>query len=420
VRTRILYISTISKTSARPARIRAMIESSSQILREHLPIVTVLADNPLVTQPPVPPLRPVMPKLMHLQILRAMAASLVVVDHGLAALKSFGYPGDRYLYPANLIGDSGVSAFFALSGLIMVRQSAPLFGRRRAPLEFAYRRITRIVPLYWIATFCWLAGMVLTHLVPPRLIRQLLFSLFFVPNYLAHDPQQMNPLLGVGWTLNYEMFFYLMFAFALLLPRRLGLLALLVVPEILVTLGRIYGHAAAHTPAAILSFYSDPIILLFAHGVLIGFFELELKDLGTLRWPISPAYLLAIPVLPLVAFPTTLGTSNSSGILAISSTLVLLCCTLAAQIPPGRFDRAMILFGDASYSTYLFHLLPLIALYSARRAFLPGREDSVAYAFAITLLTVIAANLAGLGIHLVLERPLIRAFRRMLSGRHSA
>ena len=111
-----------------------------------------------------------------------------------------------------------------ISGLIMWT-----IGARRPPTpkEFLLRRVIRVVPLYWFVTLA-LAG---TWLVLPNLLPNLsptpsdvLLSLFFIPHY---DPTgQIVPLLVPGWTLNYEAFFYVVFAATLLTPlaNRLWLL----------------------------------------------------------------------------------------------------------------------------------------------------------------------------------------------------
>lgn len=88
-------------------------------------------------------------KLLDLQILRALAASLVVADHVVGAVSGVGVPADIFRQPGHLMGHLGVITFFVLSGLIMVRQSSALFAVPGGALRFAYRRI---VPMYWIAT----------------------------------------------------------------------------------------------------------------------------------------------------------------------------------------------------------------------------------------------------------------------------
>ena len=88
-----------------------------------------------------------------------------------------------------------------------------------SPADFARRRIRRIVPLYWLATLFSAT----VALVAPSLLKSTVFdlphlaaSLLFMPWSNPADPSTITPVVVPGWTLNYEMFFY--FVFALLLP----------------------------------------------------------------------------------------------------------------------------------------------------------------------------------------------------------
>jgi len=80
------------------------------------------------------------------------------------ALNYTGIPVPQYEHTTVLLGDMGVASFFVLSGFLMVRQTDGMFGRGLSPFVFAYRRIIRIVPLYWIATIAWLKCIGLMHL----------------------------------------------------------------------------------------------------------------------------------------------------------------------------------------------------------------------------------------------------------------
>ena len=98
--------------------------------------------------------------------------------------------------------------FFVISGFVMVHASEPLFGRADGPRLFWLRRLIRIAPLYWAVTSLYL---VLTLLLPdmatshysPGLIAA---SYLFFP--FPREDGTMQPVVGLGWTLNYEMFFY--------------------------------------------------------------------------------------------------------------------------------------------------------------------------------------------------------------------
>src|SRR5580658_7850078 len=102
-------------------------------------------------------------KLAQLQILRAVAASLVIVDHAVGTLVKEGYLPGIYKPISFLFGGLGVSVFFVISGLIMMRTSADEFGKPKAAGRFAFRRIVRVAPLYWIATLVVVGSDLLFH-----------------------------------------------------------------------------------------------------------------------------------------------------------------------------------------------------------------------------------------------------------------
>ena len=350
-----------------------------------------------------------LPKLLDLQILRAIAASLVVVDHTILALKFNGVDTDRFVNAGYLIGHLGVSAFFVLSGLLMVRQSASLFDVKGAPFLFLYRRITRIVPLYWI---------VLLPLVPyfwsisPK---QVILSFLFIPNYLASDPR-LSPILPVGWTLNYEMAFYLLFALILFLPRRRGILFLLIVLEAFVALGRAKSFPMPPSPVAFLNFYTQPFMMLFAHGVLIGFVEMELRPFNRFTFPVSPAFLLVVPAIAGLASPGFIGAGSAWELVSFYGVLVVLLCTLSSSSTNGRIGSLLVLLGDASYSTYLVHLgiTYVVAWLTAR--ILGTQYIRTVFVFAEIGICIVFANLLGLAIHLLIERRITRALRNIPYG----
>lgn len=358
--------------------------------------------------PPVPEPGPHIPKLIHLQVLRAFAASLVVVDHTIFPLVQMGIPAERFKPGADLIGWLGVAAFFTLSGLIMMRQSAGMFGTPRGPVTFIYRRIVRIVPLYWILTFVT----VMLHLLsrspfPPK---DIVLSFLFIPNF-RHHIANLPPVAIQGWTLNYEMAFYLLFTFALFFPRKYAILLLLLVPELLVAIGRSFHFPQTTAISSLLGFYTAPVIVLFGRGVLIGAWESQSRNLVQLKLPFSPAYLLFIPPAIFMMFPGTAGQSWSWELLSFYSILVVLCCTLVANGTPGRILSLFVLLGDASYSTYLFHMAVFPLVLRVVVGILNHRLPTILVILASVLASVIAANALGLLIHSRIERPLIRAIK---------
>ena len=185
-----------------------------------------------------------------------------------------------------LFGQAGVDIFFVISGFIMW---VTTHDRPTTPLRFMTNRIVRIVPLYWLMTLAVAAmafavpslfrGVVLT---PEHVIK----SLLFIPHYYPGMPTRVWPLLLPGWTLNYEMVFYLVFAIALLLPRRLMIPLIAALFTAVVAAGFIFDF-----DSVVADFYTESIILEFVTGMMLGHLWLQ----GKLRIS-PPAAFAAIPV----------------------------------------------------------------------------------------------------------------------------
>jgi exopolysaccharide production protein ExoZ len=360
-----------------------------------------------------------MPKLYNLQILRTMAASLVVVDHAYLTLIHRGLPLQQYTEPAILAGNLGVAAFFVISGLIMMRQSADRFGAPGSWLLFAQHRLVRIVPMYWIATLVWFVAKQVWHNPTGHAKAQILLSLFFIPDVYAENGV-LQPILELGWTLNYEMSFYLLFTLCLLFRRRIGVALLVGVPFALIVvrwtlsnLGAAQVSPAGHPLVAIRGFYTNSIIHLFALGVLLGFAEIKFTAFWRrIRLPISPALLMLAPTILIFAMPTVYGNMRS-GPLSWFAVLVVVLCSLVALDRPGWFNRSLVLLGDASYSTYLFHLWALIWVLNPVLQRHASWTATPAHAAILAVICVICANILGLLIHLAVERPITRSLRKI-------
>jgi len=118
-------------------------------------------------------------------------------------------------------GWSGVDIFFVISGFVMAISSRTLLQRANGWKIFITRRLIRIVPLYWVATTLKLAAIIALPalaLDSPLDLWNTIASYLFIPTF---DDKSLlaAPLLKVGWTLNYEMFFYAIFTLALFLGK---------------------------------------------------------------------------------------------------------------------------------------------------------------------------------------------------------
>jgi exopolysaccharide production protein ExoZ len=338
--------------------------------------------------------------LFSIQYLRALAAMLVVYHH---AREQF--PGFQQALP-NSIGTAGVDLFFVISGFIMVTitDMQPI-----GPGEFVIRRIVRIVPVYWFYTTITAVAI----LIVPMFFRDSRFtvshyvlSLLFVPHLNPGD-MSVSPLLKLGWTLNYEMFFYCLFSATLLLVNRSRILILTLAFIGLVLVGWIF---EPQRPPLVV--YTDAIILEFALGTLIGyaFVTGRLRRIGSLTsWTLIVVALVAAPLLSV--FDGRVHRVIIYGIPACLIVLGSIALEVNCSLPKHRLFR---LVGDSSYSIYLAHLYPVVFL----RFFWPrlglgiqGLSWTAGYVF----VAMVSAIVIGILSYSLLERPLNRRGHRLLT-----
>jgi peptidoglycan/LPS O-acetylase OafA/YrhL len=263
-----------------------------------------------------------------IQWMRALAALLVVVDHGLFTLIDKA-GGDPQWGPfAASLGGTGVELFFVISGFVMIVSSTGRFGSG-AVAQFIRRRLTRIVPLYWLATAVYATKLVLVGDAPsvPNLAR----SLFFVP-YLNLQGE-MHPVYGLGWTLNHEVFFYAVFAVGLLWSLRATLAITAVTLGALVGFGFGLGEAGSTPFGQALFFWSRPIVLFFLVGMALPFLARRLNTSTAIDFRLA-----ALMSMVLVGGAVAAG-SSTSGLpwaLALLGSAVLLLAHLRRTASTSR------------------------------------------------------------------------------------
>lgn len=294
----------------------------------------------------------------------------------------------RYAYR---LGAIGVFLFFAVSGFIMVLTNRDRFGQPRGALDFFVRRLIRIWPMYFIATMVVFA---VRHGADPLYsVENLLKSIVFIPYIGAED--LYRPILGKGWTLNYEMFFYCVFATCLCLPRTLGLA---VTAAVLFVLGISQSGAAG----GLWGFYADTVVLYFLIGVALGC----LVTAPGLRLPHSCSATVAV-IISSGAFISMMfvGRISSTPWVITVFTLALIFVSLyAVAFPDTRFNslaatRVAATLGDSSYSLYLFHGFVLVAMK-------PVLSLLSSVPSLVQLLLVCAtATVACAAVHLYAEKP---------------
>ncbi|WP_322103411.1 acyltransferase [Paraburkholderia sp. J41] len=308
-----------------------------------------------------------MNKLRSLTVLRAIAATTVIVFHIL-------------VNTAHTFGQFGVDIFFVLSGFVI---ALVLDSRELSVGRFLADRIARIVPLYWLLTCCVFAG----TLVAPALFNSttadfgnLLRSLFFVP--YRKESGELFPMLFVGWTLNYEMMFYLVAALSLVLMRRYRLLFAAAL------LAAIFCAARAFNAGDALSaFYSSQRIFEFP----LGFIAWRLWRQG-FRLPPALAAGVAVLAYACMAYVDWNAIADFPllcfGIPAFL--MVMAALSLEASLGNGPLTRGFVFVGDASYAIYLSH--PYCV--EAARRFLPKMVDGFDATAPLGAAFIVAAAIA--------------------------
>jgi exopolysaccharide production protein ExoZ len=335
-------------------------------------------------------------KIYTVQYLRACAALLVLLAH------VFSYQiGDRNPF-SGLTGHLGVMLFFVISGFIMVyiSGSGPF-----SALIFLKRRAIRIVPLYWLFT----SFAALMAALIPSLFKNTVFtwphfikSLFFIVHE-APGTGSLSPLLSLGWTLNYEVYFYIVFAmvaFLSLAPRVIFLTVFFI---------GAWSIGMLSAPAdPVFQFYLNASPLAFLAGTLIGWLSLHgwLTPSSLRIWVLGLLAALGL-AMALGDNGIPLGQVGFAGQVILAASLLLLGLMLEPKLARWSLLEQL---GDASYALYLSHIFVVGAVVHVVRR-ITGSDGTVATMLA-AVISIVVACAASVVIHKVIEKPMLRLFTR--------
>ncbi|HLX67095.1 MAG TPA: acyltransferase [Puia sp.] len=307
-------------------------------------------------------------KLNSIQMLRAVAALLVVYTHSISQMGIFAL-GWQQRTPARIsLGTFGVDLFFVISGFIIYLSAGQLSGRWDS-LSFLWHRFRRINPAYYAAValtvITWIPSFV-RHQRPPITGWQILSWSILLPlpglgHGFAADPPRA---LSQAWSLSFEWLFYLLFfgliffrtrRKALILCLSLGGLALL-------------GWLLQDEIKGVLLFYTDPLLLEFGMGIILG----VVWKRWTPRKPTALCLLLpgllvgvALMLTGYVDYQAVLLPSASIRYLHAllwggAATFVVAGCVFLEKNGTRSLlfhNPLILLLGNASYSIYLFHMI---------------------------------------------------------------
>ena len=309
-----------------------------------------------------------MGKLRSLQILRFFAALSVVWEHAVTRVAQV-YTG----------GQAGVDLFFVLSGFVISHAA------RTRPETFLRDRLTRIYPIYWVWAAGWLA---LTALDWPIGGWPLFTTLTLLPAPVASP---LHTYVGVGWTLSFEMLFYLSVWLTL---RGLSwrVLALAYVAA---------AAASIFSPVGMFKFLGSPMVIEFALGVLAYHLGRGRPALGAAALTLAIILFCIVPK-SLIQAQAWMESYIGLGRVGFIGPIAFMAVWGAAQFDCGsRLWEPLVLLGDASYTIYLSHLLLLLTA-----AKLAGHPFD-------PIVATVACVGIGLAAYLIAERPLLGFVRRL-------
>ncbi|WFR68053.1 acyltransferase [Curtobacterium flaccumfaciens] len=336
-----------------------------------------------------------------MQALRFAAALAVVVLHSCFYVQeALGVPAPNL----RVFGEAGVWLFFAISGFVMVlvtdRQPRP------SPRRFLAARIARVVPLAWLMTSVAVAlgalGLNLNHAESPAVLR-IVASYLFLP---TESPSGLiQPVWNVGWTLVFEIAFYLLVTFALTV--RVDPLTFCT-PVLLLAAG-----AAAFRPpgGSVWWFYADPAVLCFLLGMVTARFAVR-------RWTLR--HIAVTTGLTAVVVATTAPEGTSAALLSgctFATIAVILWLAIVHEDRIGPLlPRWLVRGGDTSYALYLTH--PLVGTAFVAGLGIVGGSSLPMPVLVLT--TVAVAVVCAPLVHRWVDRPLVATARRVLEVRRRA
>jgi exopolysaccharide production protein ExoZ len=330
-------------------------------------------------------------RIEFVQALRGIAAMAVVMYHVRVwiAGPAFVDIGPRLFEN----GAAGVDLFFVISGFIMVHTTWASPGGGRNAARFFAKRFARIWPVYIIAALAYIvaAGEIHKWFATGDGLATFGKSLVFYPG--KHGPPFFGwTPNGVGWTLNYEIWFYVLFAVAMLGGRRrwyvlcgLFVAFLVVIP---------YSYTGNVSPDAYFSYDMFPSLLNllgnsmvweFLAGCAIGAvyrsgIRIQSRELlGTLA-------VLAVTAVIWQQLSTEWSRQGLTGWGPLMIVMVLALALWDKQSPI-KVHPWMLWLGDISFSLYLWHRVAQLGI----QRILPASHPSLEGGFGFVIGTTVAA-----------------------------
>src|SRR4028118_1095072 len=293
-------------------------------------------------------------KLNLLQAYRGIAALLVVMVH--ITITSADLLNQLTFLNLFRAGWSGVDYFFVLSGFIMVYVHRSAIGKKDQLKSFLVKRAMRIYPIYWIITLTVL----FFFLVIPGFANntdlgwgQVILSLLLIP-------QNDKPILDVGWTLIYELYFYFLFCIAIWFKPKHSVPILST--WLFVTILHFCKIVKFPSSFFVLNLVFGNMNLEFVLGCLAAYIVIKYNNkLGKYRWILFGIANLGYVILAMLVAWRNMDFERITTFAVLAAMLIIAATSIDLKDPP-KIPYLLIFLGDASYSIFLTHMPVITAI----------------------------------------------------------
>jgi peptidoglycan/LPS O-acetylase OafA/YrhL len=349
-----------------------------------------------------------------IQILRGIAALGVVYFH---CVGEGGFSGFKKT------GAWGVDIFFIMSGFIIA------YIVSKNTKNFIIKRIFRVVPLYFIATF----SIVFIAIIFPNLIHgtkisveKIIKSILFIP--YEDELKQNLPILGPGWTLNFEMFFYLIMAFCVFFVKNKKYISIICSVVLIVCM---FIFNIVKSESFILEYYrsyNGGLFPEFIYGLLLHNFYCHLKSKQ-----VPPCLLLIVRIICtgiIISSFVYLIASDVTGLYfsgnrnlqkGIPALLLVIASLFLEKNINGKniVVQFFVLLGDASYVMYLFHYHIIAFLSRVIFQSFIGNNNGIIVEILKLLFTIIVTVIICVYLYKLVDIPIQKKLKKIFVMRHS-
>jgi exopolysaccharide production protein ExoZ len=343
-------------------------------------------------------------RLYSLDYLRGLCAFGIMIYHYLLWIDGV-FTSDQFL---GRVGVYGVAIFYVLSGLTLYHVYEPAFANRTFSFSnFFKKRIYRIFPLLWLATF---GAIILSQKLPnvTDLILNLtgLFGFFRWHVYFS---------TGV-WSIGNELVFYTLFPIIALASVRKPIW-MASIALITAALHSYYAYVAINPWVKLQdqwNVYVNPLnqVAFFVFGCMLGYLT---KTVAVNR--IVSLMIMACGIILFIATPArgnavSLVEGNNRWIFTVASLMICLGVYKSSVQLPGMLHTFFKFLGESSYSLYLLH--PLVFTVWAF-LFHSAESSGIEFPRAVQLIVPVAISIS---LSYFVYRYFEQYFMRL--GRHSS